>query len=76
MLLDHLNIEGRFMTGLVSKVIKRSIKKSTGLDTDIQLSSFKFSSDDASGIVTVELNIKGSMTQEDFKKLLDRNLEV
>lgn len=76
MLLDHLNIEGRFMTGLVSKVIKRSIKKSTGLDTDIQLGSFKFSSDDTSGIVTVELNIKGSMTQEDFKKLLDRNLEV
>lgn len=74
MLLDKLTIESKFMTGIVSKIIKKGVKKGTGLDTDVQLNSFKFYSDDTNGVVTVELDIKGTMKQADFKKLLD-NLE-
>ena len=68
--MDVLNIKGKFMTGLMSKLLKLMLKKSLGCDVNIQLGEFKVSTQDND--VTISVNAAATMTQDEFGKLLTK----
>ena len=68
--MDVLNIKGKFMTGLMSKLLKLMLKKSFGCDVNIQLGEFKVSTQDND--VTISVNAATTMTQDEFGKLLTK----
>lgn len=74
-MLNGLKIDGKFTTGIFKFVAEKVIKKKTGFDTKIQLNALRLLSNEEDETVTIELDIKGTMKQEDFKKLIE-NLEL
>jgi hypothetical protein len=65
--MDIMNISSNFMRAIVSKIIKRTVKKK-GYDAEIKLNEFtaKFENGEA----TVHMSIDATMNQKELLKLL------
>lgn len=67
--MDEMKITSPFLTGIISKVIKKTIRKKSGYDIDIQIESFnvKFDND---GNATVHLSADGNLKKEELLNIL------
>ena len=74
-MLNGLKIDGKFTTGIFKFIAEKVIKKKTGFDTKIQLNALRLLNNEEDGTVTIELDIKGTMKQEDFRQLIE-NLNI
>ena len=66
--MDVLNISNKFMTGLMSKILNVVLKKLLGCDVKVRLDELKVTTQEND--VEFHLNVNGSMTQDEFKKLM------
>lgn len=66
--MDIMNIESKFMTNMVSKVIKRIIKKKLGYQVDIQLNALNVNIE--GDTAHVHLDVDADMKTADLKDLM------
>ena len=63
-----LNLSGRFMKGIVTKMIAKTIKKKLGYQIDIQLHELGVEA--IGGKVYLHINADAEMSSSDFAKLV------
>lgn len=63
-----MKIQSKFMTGLVSKLVSRAIRRKLGCDADIQLNELRTTVID--GKTHVHLDLDAELTKEELTKLL------
>ena len=66
--MDEMKIKSGLMTGIVSKLIKRSIKKHLGCEMDITIQDLSLLSNDEK--THIHISVDGMMTKDEIKKLL------
>ena len=66
--MDIMKIESKFMTSMISKVIKRIIKKKLGYQVDIQLNSLNVNIE--GDTAHVHLDVDADMKTADLKDLM------
>lgn len=64
----RINLEGKFMTRVISKIAMKIIKKKIGYNVDIRI--HKLSVDVIDGIAHMRTDIEMDMDQKEFKSLL------
>lgn len=67
--MDEMRIITPFMKTIVSKLIKRAIKKSTGHEIDVQLNNFRATSID--GNVKLSMSVDATIDKDVLLKLLN-----
>lgn len=70
--MDKILIKSKFMKGIISKIIQHSIKKSKGIDTDVDLEQLEI--DTIGDFVTIKLDGKILIRKEDFSYLIMKEL--
>ena len=73
-MLDILSISSKLFKGVLQKMAVRAIKNSLGIDVDLNLENLMVRHSDG-GNVEFAVNINGSMTEEQFKQLIERALK-
>lgn len=68
--MDIMNIESNFMTGLIGKIIEKSIKKKVGSNVDVDLKQIGFKTLE-NDIIRAQLNISVDISKDDLSKLID-----
>lgn len=68
--MDIMFIESKFMTGLIGKIIEKSIKKKVGSNVDIDLKHIGFKTLE-NDVIRAQLNISLDISKEDLSKLID-----
>ena len=63
-----MKIESKFMTGIVSKFVKKAVRKNLGYNMEIQLNGFRTTVLD--GKTHVHLDVDLELTQEELNKLI------
>ncbi len=63
-----MKIQSKFMTGLVSKLVSRAIRRKLSCDADIQLNELRTTVID--GKTHVHLDLDAELTKEELTKLL------
>lgn len=71
-IMDKILIHSKFMKGLISKIIQRSIRKSNGIDTVINLNYVNVDTD--GDYVTVQLDGSIKIRKDDFVKIVMKEL--
>lgn len=66
--MDEMRITSAFLTGIISRVIKKTIKKKSGYDIDIQIKEFNVIFDD--GNAAVHLEADGNLKKEELLNIL------
>ncbi len=66
--MDEMKIGSKFMKTLVAKLVKRTVKKKTGYDVDIQLNEFTASVTD--GTARVHLSVDAELNKDELTKIL------
>lgn len=67
--MDGMRIKSAFLTMIVSKVIKKAIKKKMGYDIDIQIKEFNVNFDN-DGNAMVHLEADGSLRKEELLNIM------
>lgn len=67
--MDGMKIESEFMTGLISGLVTKILKKKAGYDIDIRLNGIRVSIDE-SGKVHAHISADAELSKEEFVKLL------
>lgn len=67
--MDEMKLESKFTTGLVSKIVKRAIRKKLGYDVDIQLNGFRTTVIDEK--THVHLDVDLDLNKDELNKLLE-----
>lgn len=65
-----LKLTTKFMRGIVSKLIERSIYKKYGYKVNIQLNDLDISVVD--GETTINTNVEAKISSEEFKKMMTK----
>ena len=65
-----LKLTTKFMRGIVSKLIERSIYKKYGYRVNIQLNDLNISVVD--GETTINTNVEAKISSEEFKKMMTK----
>lgn len=68
--MDIMFIESKFMTGLIGKLIEKSIKKKVGSNVDIDLKQIGFKTLE-NDVIRAQLNISVDISKDDLSKLID-----
>lgn len=63
-----MKIGSKFMKTLVAKLVKRTVKKKTGYDVDIQLNEFTAAVTD--GTARVHLSVDAELNKDELTKIL------
>ena len=66
--MDEMNIQSKFMTGLVSRIVKKVLRAKLGCEVDIQLNEFRTTVIDDK--THVHLDLDADLTKEELNKLL------
>lgn len=66
--MDEMLITSIFTRGIVSKLIRRVLKKKTGYDVDIHLNEFRANSKD--GKTYIHLDIDANLEKDELVKIL------
>lgn len=72
-MLDILSISSKLFKGVLQKMAVRAIKNSLGIDVDLNLENLMVRHSDGDN-VEFAVNINGSMTEEQFKQLIEKAL--
>lgn len=67
--MDEMKIASKFGTYLVSKVIRKAIKKQVGYDVDIRLNDFRAYLADEK--MQIHLDIDAELNPDEFKKIVN-----
>lgn len=65
-----VNLSGRFMKSIITKLIARVVRKQFGYDVDIQINELNIEAID--GKVRLHMNVNAETTQEEFAKIVDK----
>ena len=63
-----INLRTKFMRGVISKLISKSIKSKTGYEIGIQFDELNASFD--GGEITLEAKLEAKLSKEEFMKIL------
>ena len=63
-----INLRTKFMRGVISKLISKSIKSKTGYEISIQFDKLNASFD--GGEITLEAKLEAKLNKEEFMKIL------
>ena len=63
-----INLRTKFMRGVISKLISKSIKSKTGYEIGIQFDELNASFEN--GEITVTANLEAKMSKDEFVKIL------
>ena len=63
-----INLRTKFMRGIISKLISKSIKSKTGYEIGIQFDELNASFEN--GEITVKANLEAKMSKDEFVKIL------
>lgn len=66
--MDEMKIKSKFLTGIISKLLRRTLSKKLGDDVDIRVNEIGFTCDD--GKVHVHLDLDCGAKKEAFAKML------
>lgn len=66
--MDEMKIKSKFLTGIISKLLRRTLSKKLGGDIDIRVNEVGFTCDD--GKVHVHLDLDCDTKKEVFAKIL------
>ena len=66
--MDEMKINSKFLRNLIARFVKRSVKKKTGYEMDIQLNEFTATITD--GTAHVHLNVDAELGKDELAKLL------
>ena len=72
-MLDMLNIGSRLFKGVLQKLAVRTIRNSLGIDVDLNFENLSVRHADGENI-EFAITINGSLTEEEFKKLVEKAL--
>lgn len=67
--MDEMKIESKFTTAIVSKLVKKGVKKKFGYDIDVRLNNFRTTVLDEKTHVHLDVDLE--LSKEDLNKLLD-----
>ena len=67
--MDEMKIQSKFMTGLVSRIVKKVLRTKLGCEVDIQLNEFRTTVIDDK--THVHLDLDADLTKEELNKLLE-----
>ena len=73
-MLDMLNIGSKLFKGVLQKLAVRTIRNSLGIDVDLNFENLSVRHADGENI-EFAITINGSMTEEEFKKLVEKALK-
>ena len=71
--MDGMKISSAFLTGIISKILAKTLKKKLGLEIDIQLNEIKVTYDE-NGKIHASINADADMSKDELKKLLGNKL--
>lgn len=63
-----MKIESKFMTGIVSKIVKKVVQNKLGCNADIQLNQFRTTTIDEKTHIHLDVDVE--LTKEELNKLL------
>lgn len=66
--MDEMKIESKFMTGIVSKLIRKAVRDKLDYNVDVQLNGFRTTVLDDKTHVHLDLDLE--LTREEFNKLV------
>ncbi len=66
--MDEMKIESKFTTGLVSKIVRGTVRKKLGYDVDIQLNKFRTTIIDEKTHVHLDVDLE--LNKDELNKLL------
>lgn len=72
-MLDVLNIGSKLFKGTIQKMVVRAIKNSLGINVDLDLENLSVRHSDGENI-QFNITINGSMTEDEFRKLIEKAL--
>lgn len=72
-MLDILSISSKLFKGVLQKMAVRAIKNSLGIDINLNLENLSVRHSDG-GDVEFAVNINGSLSEEEFRKLIEKAL--
>ncbi len=72
--MDEMNIESKFLTGIISRIIGKIVRKKAGYDIDIALNSLRttITDDPISDKIHVHLDLDAELSNDDLDKLLSK----
>ncbi len=68
--MDEMKVRSPFLTGIISKVVTKTFKKKTGVDSSIKVNELTASSSE--GMTRVHLNIDAEIKTSEFYKFLEQ----
>lgn len=72
-MLDVLSIGSKLFKPVIQKMVVRAIKNSVGVDVNLNLENLTVRHSDGENI-EFAISINGSMTEEEFKKIIEKAL--
>lgn len=66
--MDEMKLESKFITGIVSKIAERAVRKKMGYDIDIMLNQFRTTVVDEKTHVHFDVDLE--LSKEELNKLL------
>ena len=70
--MDEMTIKSKLLTGIISGIIEKEIKKRFGYEVDIQIGGFEFSNDEENVILAGEMGVV--ISHEELKKIINEHL--
>lgn len=71
--MDEMKIESRFLTGIISKVLSKILKKKLGLDADICIRRVNFKRTE-NGTLWVKLEAEGFVDEKSVESIVEEFL--
>ena len=70
MAMDEMKISSKFLTGIVSKIIDKLVRKKLGVDVGVQINSVQATMQE--GNTHLHLDVDADMKKEDLENLLKK----
>lgn len=68
--MDEMKIQSKFLTGLISKIITKNVKKQLGTDCNVSINEITFKNDGSK--TTVKLNIEAGIETSKIPEILNK----
>ena len=70
--MDEMTIKSKLLTGIISGIIEKEIKKKFGYKVDIQIGGFEFSNNGENVVLAGEIG--AVISTEELKKIINEHL--
>lgn len=66
--MDNMNIVSKFTTGIISQILKTTIRKKLGYNIDVSINNIKATVDD--GVTSLHLDVDADMSKEELTRMI------